>query len=154
MPARTIATLVMVATLGACQSSTTAPGAPTPGLWQMTQSTTPLSGMPGVRPQSSVSKACLKADDLDFVALLRTPNADCRADDLSTVPGRVHARISCRGGKPEESGALVAGTTTAATLHIEMTTVENVMTPDAKKPVRSRLKVVVDGQRIGDCPAL
>jgi hypothetical protein len=146
-------TAVAVLALAGCAPSATAPAEPRPGLWEITQSATPLSGLPGGQPRSATSKACLKASDLNFTALSQQANSACASSDVSKQPGKVHAKVVCNAGQPNASDATVDGATTATTLHIEVTSTESLIPPGAAVPVKAKLKVVMDGKRIGECPA-
>jgi hypothetical protein len=144
---------LLAAALAGCSPSANAPANPTPGLWEVTQSATPLSGLPGGQPRSATSKACLKSTDLNFTELSTQANGACTSSDVSKEPGKVHAKVVCNAGKPNASDATVDGATTATTLHIEVVSTESLTPPGASAPVSAKLKVVMDGKRVGECPA-
>ena len=148
-----VAILVSGFALAGCSPSANAPANPTPGLWEVTQSATPLSGLPGGQPRSATSKACLKSTDLNFTELSTQANGACTSSDVSKEPGKVHAKVVCNAGKPNASDATVDGATTATTLHIEVVSTESLTPPGASAPVPAKLKVVMDGKRVGECPA-
>jgi hypothetical protein len=148
-----VAPIALAVALAGCSPSANAPANPSPGLWEVTQSATPLSGLPGGQPRSQTSKACLKSTDLNFTELSTQANGACTSSDVSKEPGKVHAKVVCNAGKPNASDATVNGTTTATTLHIEVVSTENLTPPGAAAPVAAKLKVVMDGKRVGECPA-
>ena len=148
-----VAILASGLALAGCSPSGTAPANPTPGLWEVTQSQTPLSGLPGGQPRSATSKACLKAADLNFTELSTQAGGACTSSDVSKEPGKIHAKVVCNAGQPDASDATVDGNSTLNTLHIEVISNESLTQPGAAAPVKAKLKVVMDGKRIGECPA-
>jgi len=135
------------AALAGCKPAGPVPAKPQPGQWELTQSATMLSG-PVTAPQKVTRTACLKATDFDFTQLSDQANQLCKTSDISTDPGKVHGRIACNTGTPTESEAVVSGHTTATTMHVEIESTEADSTGGKRK-----VKLVMDGHRVGECPA-
>lgn len=140
--------LAVVATLSlaGCKPAGPTPAKPTAGQWELTQRVTDLS-QPGAAPHATTRTACLRDADLDFTALSEQANSLCKSSDVSTTPGKVHARVSCAAGTADSSEALIDGTTTADTIKIAIDSTEHA------NGVERHLKMEMEGRRTGACPA-
>lgn len=141
-----LATLA-IASLSACKPAGPPPARPKAGQWALTQRITDL-GNPGAAPQATTRSACLHQTDLDFTALSEQANGMCKSSEVSTTPGKVHARVACAagpGGASDSSQAVIDGTTTADTLRIVIDSTENA------GGAQRHLKLEMEGHRTGDC---
>lgn len=137
---------IATAALAGCTPAGPPPAKPTPGQWELKQSASDLD-KPDVPARTATKTACLKAVDLDFTKLSDQVDQYCKASDVVHDPGKIHASVSCLAGQPNASEAVVDGTSTANTLHVEITTTQQ------DGGLTRRVKMVMDGRRIGECPA-
>lgn len=132
--------------LAGCKPAGPQPAKPTAGQWELTQRVTDL-GQLGGAPHATTRTACLRDADLDFTALSDQANSLCSSSEVSTTPGKVHARVSCKAGTADSSEALIDGTTTADTIKITIDSTEHA------GGVARHLKMEMEGHRTGACPA-
>jgi hypothetical protein len=148
----TMAAGAAILMLAGCQKAGPTPAKPKAGQWEVTQTITAV-GVPGdAKPRSSTNKTCLKDSDLNFTELSQSANGLCKSSEVSSAPGVVHAKVVCNAGQPNAGEAVVDGKTTVDTLHIEVTSKESRPVPGGALPMEMRMKITMDGKRIGDCP--